>query len=370
MIRQIEIHNFKIHRDSTIPLAPLTMFTGINGMGKSSVTQALLLLRDNVIDGNYPKVLKIKGRSCDVGDKFANMVNWFVEDRQDKLSIILRTDNARFAFEFQYQQSDATEIPLYPGTEVYGASDLTQLSLFSDSFQYLSAYRFGPRSVYNKDTSALRHRQVSQENGYGEYAVAILEAYGNDTIAIDTMAVGEDHSLAGQAALWLNRISPNVRLAIDAAGNQCTLSYSYPARSGRMKVSPLNTGFGISYVLSVVVALLVSEPGGIVVIENPEAHIHPSAQSALMELVAMAVRGGVQVIIETHSDHIVFGSLVNMKRGILGSDDVRILHFDADPSDGRPGITPVKIGPDCRIKKAPPHFVEQMNLDLDVLFDE
>ena len=135
-------------------------------------------------------------------------------------------------------------------------------------------------------------------------------------------------------------------------------------------MTALNTGFGVSYVLPIIVGLLSTVPGGLVIIENPEAHIHPAAQSALMELISRVVKGGAQVILETHSDHIIFGALVNMKRSTLKKTDVSILHFDSPSYDGILSVTPVSIGPDCRIKNAPPHFVEQMNLDLDVLFDE
>lgn len=369
MLSKIEIHNFKIHKSSELPLAPLTIFSGINGVGKSSVTQCLLMLRENVTGNNYPGPLNIKGKSFDVGDNFASLVNWYAED-SDRLGISLHADSNTYSFDYQYTPDNTTELWPYPGSKTYHLDELRRLPLFNDNFQYLSAFRFGPQESYTGDTSAIKRRQVSVNNGNGEYAVAILDQYGNDEIEVPDMAEGSDARLATQTAYWLSRISPNVRVAID--GNFSTkyhLNFTYPSAKGRHKVSPLNTGYGISYVLSIIVALLISPKGALVVIENPEAHIHPAAQSALMELVARAVKGGIQVIIESHSDHIIFGALVNMKKGLLKHDDVELLHFDIDEK-GHLISTPVTIGPDCRIKNAPAHFVEQMNLDLDVLFDE
>ena len=268
-----------------------------------------------------------------------------------------------------------TEIPLYSGSKIYDIKELESVSLFNKSFQYLSAFRFGPKSIYNGDTLAINNKQVSLSNGSGEYAVAILDRYGNEPIEIKSMALPFDdgtinYNLGVQAALWLNRVSPDVQLAIDVDGNNYMLNYSYPGPNGRRKVSPLNTGFGISYLLSVIVALLISHEKSTVIIENPEAHIHPAAQSSLMHLVSLAVKGGAQVIIETHSDHIIFGALVNMKQNVISGKDLKIHHFDRNVSTGELEITPVKIGRDCRIKNAPRNFVEQMNLDLDILFDE
>lgn len=375
MISAINIHNFKIHKDSDIELSPLTIFTGINGMGKSSVTQAMLMLRDCVTCNDYPRALKLKGRSYDVGDRFGNLVNWFVEKDADKLRIKLKSEQKEFIFEFEYQLDNVTEIPLYSGSKIYDIKELESVSLFNKSFQYLSAFRFGPKSIYNGDTLAINNKQVSLSNGSGEYAVAILDRYGNEPIEIKSMALPFDdgtinYNLGVQAALWLNRVSPDVQLAIDVDGNNYMLNYSYPGPNGRRKVSPLNTGFGISYLLSVIVALLISHEKSTVIIENPEAHIHPAAQSSLMHLVSLAVKGGAQVIIETHSDHIIFGALVNMKQNVISGKDLKIHHFDRNVSTGELEITPVKIGRDCRIKNAPRNFVEQMNLDLDILFDE
>ncbi len=369
MLSKIEIHNFKIHKSSELPLSPLTIFSGINGVGKSSVTQCLLMLRENVTGNCYPGPLNIKGKSFDIGDNFASLVNWYAED-SDRLGISLQTKSNTYSFDYQYTPESTTELSPYPGSKSYHLDELRHLPLFNDNFQYLSAFRYGPQESYTGDASAIKRRQVSISKGNGEYAVAILDKYGNDEIKVLDMAEGSDVRLATQTAYWLSRISPNVRVAVD--GNFSTkyhLNFTYPSARGRYKVSPLNTGYGISYVLSIIVALLISPKDALVVIENPEAHIHPAAQSALMELVARAVKGGIQVIIESHSDHIIFGALVNMKKGLLNHDDVELLHFDIDEK-GQLTSTSVTIGPDCRIKNAPNRFVEQMNLDLDILFDE
>lgn len=79
-------------------------------------------------------------------------------------------------------------------------------------------------------------------------------------------------------------------------------------------IDALNTGFGITYVLSVLVAVLFAPKGSLVLIENPEAHIHPAAQAALMKLISRAAEHGVQIILETHSDHVINGALVALKK--------------------------------------------------------
>lgn len=68
-----------------------------------------------------------------------------------------------------------------------------------------------------------------------------------------------------------------------------------------------NVGFGISYVLPIVLALVKAKKGELIILENPEAHLHPRGQRKMGELIARAAQGGVQVIVETHSDHILNG---------------------------------------------------------------
>ncbi len=381
MISHIHIHNFKAHANTDLDIAPLTIMTGINGMGKSSVTQALLLLRDSATDSSYPGRLSLKSRAVNIGGQSGPLVNWFVgnDDNPDMMHIIIDSDGncGSLDFRFQYTLDNATSLKAYPGFSNPDKELLAPHPLFNDRFQYLSAFRIGPQASYGTDTDALEHRQVSADMGDGAYAVAVLERYGSDPTAIpeailpDPASGKTDNSLKAQTALWLDRISPRIQVTVNSDGDRHTLGYTYPRTKGlRGSVTALNTGFGVSYVLPIIVGLLSTVPGGLVIIENPEAHIHPAAQSALMELISRVVKGGAQVILETHSDHIIFGALVNMKRSTLKKTDVSILHFDSPSYDGILSVTPVSIGPDCRIKNAPPHFVEQMNLDLDVLFDE
>lgn len=383
MIKDIRIHNFKIHANSDVRLAPLTIMTGINGMGKSSLTQAVLLMRAAVRSSDYPRKIPMQNRLVDIGPFTVPLVNWHVtrDDNPDVFGLLLtfgseETDSGK-TLEFKYAYDIATPDTFKPvaGHKQPDSELLEELPLFSNNFQYVSAHRIGPKNSYGLNPTAVADRQVSSAFGDGDMAPAILAQYGTEEIPVLAAAIGMEVDgkpnlrLDFQTTQWLNRISPNVGFTLNTRANSVDLVYNYPKSNGiKAPVAPVNTGFGVSYVLSVIVALLVTKPGGLVIIENPEAHIHPSGQSALMELIAIVAQNGVQVIVETHSDHIVFGGLVNMKKGRLAHNKLIIQHFDTD-DEGKLDIKRVRVGDDCRIKNAPRHFVEQMNLDLDVLFD-
>ena len=66
-----------------------------------------------------------------------------------------------------------------------------------------------------------------------------------------------------------------------------------------------DVGVGVSQVLPVIVAALFAAPGNIVIVEEPESHLHPLAAALLAELFAeVSKERGIQFIVETHSEHL------------------------------------------------------------------
>lgn len=94
--------------------------------------------------------------------------------------------------------------------------------------------------------------------------------------------------------------------------------------------SSYNVGFGYSYVLAIIVTALIAKKNDIVIIENPEAHLHPEAQTRLTLLLSKLGARGVQVFIETHSEHVINGfRLAALKDEYnISNKDIRIFFFD------------------------------------------
>lgn len=172
MIDKIDIHNFKIHANSTIELAPLTILTGINGMGKSSVTQAMLLLREAVRSHTYPHSMPIQTKAVNLGPKTAALANWFVEkgDFPDMFKISLSFDHLDkpLDFRFRYDTDSTDSFSPYPDFKLPETDKLYELPLFSDNSQYVSAHRSGPKDDYSINSNYIAHRQVSANLGDGD----------------------------------------------------------------------------------------------------------------------------------------------------------------------------------------------------------
>ena len=112
-----------------------------------------------------------------------------------------------------------------------------------------------------------------------------------------------------------------------------TYSYDTGHNITTKAFKPRNAGFGLTYVFSVLVALLSANEGDIIIIENPESHIHPRGQSELARLMALAAKNGVQIFVETHSDHIIYGMRIAIKERDIDKDQVRIYYLDRDKKE-------------------------------------
>lgn len=132
-------------------------------------------------------------------------------------------------------------------------------------------------------------------------------------------------------------------------------------------------GYGISYTLPVIVALLSATPNSLIIIENPEAHLHPAGQAELAKLITLVASNGVQVFIETHSDHIISGIQLACKAyekdNTMGisRDDVALYYFKND-SNNRLHIEPVKILETGILDYQPKGFFDQAENDMFQLY--
>ena len=146
----------------------------------------------------------------------------------------------------------------------------------------------------------------------------------------------------------------------DRTSSVLSLNIGMPNAKRGKGFKAINCVFGYSYVLSIVVNALTMKKGTLVV-ENPEAHLHPQAQLRLTELLAKAVEKDLQVFIETHSEHIVNGFRIQALHPDMpiGTSDVSIYFFDEDYS-----VKHLNLEPNGRIKNWPKGFFDQFEWEM------
>lgn len=374
MITHLSINNLKLHNHTDLELKGLTILTGMNGMGKSTAIQALVLLRQSFMMNDLDAGLNLKGDLCDAGISGELACQASTEHTLDINMKFDGQDNLNFSFEYPDNILDT----LLPGVETNQTSKaiLSGYSLFNENFQYLSAFRFGPQKSYDRATSlVVTKKQISKTMGQCEYAVHFLEQYKNTNIPIEELAIIEDdditpdHRLAVQVERWLRLVSPNIKIDIEPAGEDFKLKYRFRRENNTITedITALNTGFGITYILPILIAVLSANKDAIILIENPEAHLHPKGQSVLMELISKAVAHGVQIIIESHSDHIINGSLVAVNKKWLTPDLLSIYYFEREEHGHTALAHQLRISETGHITCPPKGFFDQIDIDLRTL---
>ena len=122
----------------------------------------------------------------------------------------------------------------------------------------------------------------------------------------------------------------------------------------------------MTQVLPIVVAALSAAEDGLLLIENPEVYLHPAGQAHMGEFLADVAAAGVQVILETHSDHVLNGIRRAVKRSALSAADVA-LHFfrpRSDDDDDATQVHRVMLDHDGNFDDWPDGFFDQFDKDM------
>lgn len=413
MIHQVKIKNFKSLKNISVKTKNLNLLMGLNGMGKSSFIQMLLLLMQS--DKLENRIIDLNGLLVEIGqgrdalyqfaeediiefeldlstdsvnnifikyleksnqrktpERFAILkeiysidgifdietLNKRMKDRNYPLSIATLYNNivllieanlvikhnslknsdqyektydkeqyTTFDWKFNYQK-DKDKLTAENG---FTKAAMEFFRKETKKFQFISADRIGPKDLYEASSVVVSDKK--QLGLLGEYAAYFLNVFGSELEVNPYIRHPKalTNKLTAQVNAWLNEISPGVSLNTKYVPevNKVILDYQFDLVQGKTNsFRPKNVGFGISYVLPIVVSLLTAEDGKIIVIENPESHIHPRGQAELGKLIAAAAQTGAQLFVETHSDHILNGIRVAVKEESVDKNKVNIMYFD------------------------------------------
>jgi predicted ATPase len=330
MLQKIILKNFKCFEEQEIPLRSLNLLTGLNGMGKSTVIQALLLLRQNFDRDTLDKRLSLNGELTQCGNDSDVLYQFFL---RSEIEIHLSSSMGPDMFWVWDGRSKGDSLNLIKASMDLDALAELHEPLFGKNFHYLNAERIGPRPYFETSTHAVVNE--NQIGIRGEFAVNYLAEYQDDDIKIPALAhpKGTGLSLYEQLNAWMSEIRPNTRINVSRSPEMGLVALNYQFLAGREagnRFRPTNVGFGLSYILPLLVAILSSEPGTLLLLENPEAHLHPRGQAQMGRLLALAAANGIQVIVESHSDHILNGIRVAVKEGGLKPEDASLMFFTGE----------------------------------------
>ena len=227
----------------------------------------------------------------------------------------------------------------------------------------MNAERSGPRKTYPLSEINARQADFGPRS---EYAWNYLNQYQNELLpGHDPRPLARSRRTIDVVDQWLQYVSPGAHVRLDtvAAADAIVATFSFDrARDvASQQYRSTNVGFGLSYTIPVILALLAPKHT-MCLVENPEAHLHPSGQTKLAELAARATSAGVQIFVETHSDHFMDGVRIAVRDGVISPSDVAFHYFSRDGNKSI--VTSPEIDPDGRLSKWPAGFFDQHDENL------
>lgn len=350
MFKKLYIEGFKSIKSDSINIQPLTLLAGLNSSGKSSVIQAIRMLfseqnRSSVYLKGYGGFSELKSKFSEFDSKILLKIE---KDAETYLKVELTHENEMIA----------GSVPDF-------------------NYQYVGADRLGPASTLPTMPDGNVSISVGER---GEYSADYFKSF-EDLIVHPNVchSATVSQTLKHQVDAWMGEISPGTNLQFGTLERH---DVSHVEVDGYRAT---NAGFGISYSLPIILSALVfsSQRGGaencqrkfsdwvnlnadnrpVLLVENPEAHIHPRGQTAMGRLLALVASCGVQVIIETHSDHLIDGVRIAVKNNLISSADILVHFFELDES-GITKRTEISVDGNGKLSAWPEGFFDQSIINL------
>ncbi len=382
MWSRLELGWFKCFERLDLPLSRLTLLSGRNASGKSTIIQSLTLLAQTLLDGEHGEVLVLDGSLCSLGTAADVAAELYAQGR---FSIALSSEDGTCRWTFKLVDKQDTVVPM---DEVHwqatGKSEpvvLTSGPLFPEDLQhergfkslresllgltYLSAERLGPRETYPLGSE----KQFNRVGARGERAPGLLHWYDLESVADGLRREEAPAVLCRQVEAWMRHFFPGLSMIVERVPGANLVRLSIRTSDATSFHRPQHVGYGITHILPIVTACLHARPGDVLLIENPEVHLHPWGQYEMGRFLARTAAAGAQVVLETHSDHVLNGIRIAVREKIIAPSLVA-LHFfgnlDADDAFPGPFVTPV-LDQNGRIDRRPVGFFDQWDEALRVL---
>ena len=363
MILDLEIENFKCFKNLRLPFSKLTLFTGYNGAGKSSAIQPLLLLSQGLRSDTSAAFFPLNGPLVSLGTA-ADVIRTDPDATAPNPAFSIGTDAGHINWNF-VTRSAARSLYVDPASETQPQPVLLDAITQLKQLCYLSAVRQGTSEVY--PTPDVAEEAAPDMGADGHFA-----AFWYDQTVDDEVVEGRRHpgepatSLRKQFDAWFASLFPGARANVQKLQPVAQLCLQFQLSETGEWRRPANVGYGLSYVFPILVALLVAQEGQMIVVDSPEAHLHPFAQSQMGRLLAHFAAAGVQILVETHSDHLLNGIRLAVKDGVIAHNDVKI-HFFTGASAETHGVISPLLDSTGSVSEWPEGFFDQADKDLSRL---
>jgi len=372
VITQIDLRYFKCFELLKLPTANLTLLSGSNASGKSSILQALVLLHQTIREHEWSTRLMLNGDTLKLGTVLD------VIDKihgRHKFEVTLNADGHNYRWAFSGERTEMsftidcveidgviTDTPdklqyLLPHGQDPAIHKIAQRL---QKLTYITAERIGPREFYY-----LEDKQNTLVVGpTGEHAISLLHSGRDELVTEGLRLLNAPPTRLRQVEARMQVFFPGCGLIVEQLPRMNAVTLGLRTSDETDFHRPIHVGFGLTQVLPIVIAALSAAKDSLLLIENPEVHLHPAGQALMGEFLADVARTGVQVIIETHSDHILNGIRRSVRAKRLMPEQVT-LHFFRPRSINQTQVISPELDSSGNIDVWPEGFFDQFDKDMN-----
>ena len=260
MISKLTVKNIKCFDFQEFTFDSLTVFCGANASGKSTAIQCLLLLRQaNEVDGFASNTIPLIGEYISIGH-ISDLISHFAADPE----VLIMVDDKQFSSLTGGVNRDSYNLPLEK-------NDGATHRFFESDFLYLCAERLGPRNSYD-----VQFESKDLNLGiFGQFTMSEFEARAAKKVenhALAQLACAEVEGIASGISLEIavktvmRKISPGFDISAQSFRSMDKVANTFGSSISKQQVRPVNTGFGVSYVLPIIVGAFCIRAGGTFII--------------------------------------------------------------------------------------------------------
>ena len=380
MIHEVSLQNFKCFKDKTnFPISRLNLLTGINGRGKSSLLQSIVLFYQSIENKKSLDKIYLNGSCIELG----NIDDLKNTETPKTIDIVISFKYAAKLGEigketlietiFHLNEDDSDDFTLLVKKNIHNnnVDDEILNQNWAGDFQstfsrihYIAADRLGPLKYHDK----VNFGSFINVGSRGQFTINVLAKLENELV-YNNLYLGDDaKTLLQQTEEWLNFIFDGAKITIKGKERESSIYYMLlNTKSTKDRFKPSNVGFGYTYILPIIVSGLIAKRNEILIVENPEAHLHPKAQSRITEFLSKVASCGVQVFIESHSEHVLNGIRIAMLRDNIeiNRNDISILYFHENMKES---FLKLNLLEDGSIDDWVDGFFDQEEIDLAQIF--
>ncbi|EPC4018961.1 DUF3696 domain-containing protein [Enterobacter kobei] len=371
MINKLALEYFKCFENIQIDLKYLNILSGENASGKSSLIQSILVLNQTMHLNEWSKKLILNGSNINLGtvsdviDKVngRNLIKIKFSDDENAVSWTFSGERSQLSMQIDNVQIDSKIIESPSILQDLLPPEFNDSNIVSTlrDMTYIKAERCGPRDFYTLIDNEEKKTTVD-----GEHSIALLFNNLDSDVSQDLVLNTAPPTLFQQVQARMREFFPGFEYKIESLEKINAVTLGIRTSEDTNFHRPMNVGFGLTQILPIIISCLTAKEGDLLIIENPEVHLHPKGQAMMGEFLAEVANTGVQIIIETHSDHVLNGIRRSVKSKGIDESKVAFYFFNNRAFNESQIISP-QIDENGRIDHWPNGFFDQFDKDISFL---